>query len=92
MHDDVMVYCCNAACRWSGVVSQTVHPKHQPTYWLCPECGEVVEQVEVEGEQVGQVLSEVQKGYSFQGRVIRPARVRVGVAKQNDGVSKGVGD
>ena len=41
MHEDVMVYCCNAACQWSGVVSQMVHPKHQPTYWLCPECGEV---------------------------------------------------
>ena len=41
MHEDVMVYCCNAACQWSGVVSQVVHPKHQPTYWLCPECGEV---------------------------------------------------
>ena len=41
MHEDVMVYCCNAACQWSGVVSQRVHPKHQPTYWLCPECGEV---------------------------------------------------
>ena len=38
---EVMVYCCNAACQWSGAVSQMVHPKHQPTYWLCPECGEV---------------------------------------------------
>jgi molecular chaperone GrpE len=43
---------------------------------------EAVEQVEVENGKVGQVLSEIQKGYSFQGRVIRPARVRVGVAKQ----------
>ncbi len=41
MHEDVMIYCCNAACQWSGVVSQRVHPKHHPTYWLCPECGEV---------------------------------------------------
>jgi molecular chaperone GrpE len=47
-----------------------------------PHLAEAVEQVEVEGDQVGQVLSELQKGYSFQGRVIRPARVRVGVAKQ----------
>ncbi len=47
-----------------------------------PHLAEAVEQVEVEDEtQVGQVLSEIQKGYSFQGRVIRPARVRVGVAK-----------
>ena len=41
MHEEVMVYCCNAACQWSGVVSHMVHPTHQPTYWLCPECGEV---------------------------------------------------
>ncbi len=47
-----------------------------------PHKAEAVEQVEVEGDQVGHVLSEIQKGYSFQGRVIRPARVRVGVAKQ----------
>jgi molecular chaperone GrpE len=42
---------------------------------------EVVEQLEVEPDQVGQVISELQKGYMFQGRVLRPSRVRVGVAK-----------
>ncbi len=47
-----------------------------------PHVAEAVEQVEVEGDQVGQVLAEIQKGYSFNGRVIRPARVRVGVQKQ----------
>ncbi len=46
-----------------------------------PNVAEAVEQVEVEEGHVGRVLSEIQKGYSFQGRVIRPARVRVGVAK-----------
>lgn len=46
-----------------------------------PHQAEAVEQVEVDDGNVGQVLSEVQRGYSFQGRVIRPARVRVGVAK-----------
>jgi len=47
-----------------------------------PHFAEAVEQVEVDNGQVGQVLSEIQKGYSFQGRVIRPARVRVGSPKQ----------
>jgi molecular chaperone GrpE len=47
-----------------------------------PHFAEAVEQAEVEGDQVGQVLDEIQRGYSFNGRVIRPARVRVGVAKQ----------
>src|SRR6266700_209767 len=42
-----------------------------------PHQAEALEQIEVDGDQVGQVLSELQRGYSFQGRVIRPARVRV---------------
>ena len=46
-----------------------------------PHLAEAVEQVEVDEGQVGQVLAEIQKGYSLNGRVIRPARVRVGVAK-----------
>src|SRR5882724_6619310 len=32
---------------------------------LDPHLAEAVEQTEVEGEQVGQVLAEIQKGYSF---------------------------
>ena len=46
-----------------------------------PHLAEAVEQVEVDEGKVGLVLSEVQKGYRFNGRVIRPARVQVGVAK-----------
>lgn len=49
-----------------------------------PHMAEAVEQVEVENDQVGIVLEEVQKGYRFQGRVIRPSRVRVGVAKKKE--------
>jgi len=47
-----------------------------------PHLAEAVEQEEVDNGRVGQVLAEIQRGYSFQGQVIRPARVRVGVAKQ----------
>lgn len=47
-----------------------------------PHKAEAVEQEVVDDEkQVGKVLAELQKGYSFQGRVLRPARVRVAVAK-----------
>lgn len=53
-----------------------------------PHVAEAVEQVAAEGDQVGQVLSEIQKGYMFQNRVIRPARVRVGVAKESEEASK----
>lgn len=49
-----------------------------------PQTAEVVEQVEVPAEEAGLVLSELQKGYTFQGRVLRPARVRVGVAAKGD--------
>ena len=48
---------------------------------LDPHTAEVVEQVEAPEDQAGRVLSEVQKGYTFHGRVLRPSRVRVGVAK-----------
>ena len=48
-----------------------------------PHLAEAVEQEEVDNGRVGQVLAEIQRGYSFQGRVIRPARVRVGVARES---------
>lgn len=47
-----------------------------------PNLAEAVEQEEVEEDQVGQVVAEIQKGYQFQGRLLRPSRVRVGVAKK----------
>jgi molecular chaperone GrpE len=49
-----------------------------------PLWSEAIEQEEVDGEKVGQVLSELQKGYLFQGRILRPSRVRVGVARKTD--------
>jgi molecular chaperone GrpE len=49
-----------------------------------PHLAEAVEQVEVDEDQVGQVLSEIQRGYHLNGRVIRPARVRVGVSKAKE--------
>jgi molecular chaperone GrpE len=50
-----------------------------------PHNAEVLEQEEVDDEdQVGIVLAELQKGYVFQGRVLRPSRVRVGVAKKEN--------
>jgi molecular chaperone GrpE len=47
---------------------------------LDPNVAEALEQVEVENGQVGIVLSEIQRGYKLQGKILRPARVRVGVA------------
>jgi molecular chaperone GrpE len=47
-----------------------------------PQWAEAVEQEEVDKKKVGQVLAELQKGYLFQGRVLRPGRVRVGVQRK----------
>jgi molecular chaperone GrpE len=49
-----------------------------------PLMAEVLAQEEVEEDKVGQVLEEFQKGYLFHGKVLRPSRVRVGVAKKAD--------
>ncbi len=42
-----------------------------------PNFQEVIEEVEVEGKESGIVLEEVQKGYLINGRLLRPAKVRV---------------
>src|SRR5258708_17303301 len=50
-----------------------------------PELAEALAQQEVDDESlVGIVLDEIQKGYRFQGRVLRPSRVRVRVAKKTE--------
>jgi molecular chaperone GrpE len=49
-----------------------------------PLTSEAMAQQEVDEEQSGQVLEELQKGYRFQGKVLRPSRVRVGVAKKQE--------
>lgn len=42
----IMEYeCCSDKCSWRGNESATVCFKHWPERLLCPECGEVVEQV-----------------------------------------------
>jgi molecular chaperone GrpE len=47
-----------------------------------PQLEEAIEQLEVDEEKVGMVLDELQTGYLFQGKVLRPSRVRVGVQKK----------
>ncbi len=48
------------------------------------ETAEAVDQEEVDANQVGIVLLQHQKGYRFQGRVLRPARVKVGVERKTE--------
>lgn len=42
-----------------------------------PNFHEVVEEVEAEGKESGIVLEEIQKGYTINGRLLRPAKVKI---------------
>ena len=42
-----------------------------------PNFSEAVEQVEVKDKEAGTIVEELQKGYTLQGQVIRPAKVKV---------------
>ena len=49
-----------------------------------PEVHESIGDVESDGEE-GRVAEVIQRGYRFQGKVLRPARVRISVRKQEGG-------
>ena len=42
-----------------------------------PNFHEVVEEVKVEGKEPGTIVEEIQKGYKIDGRLLRPAKVKV---------------
>ncbi len=42
-----------------------------------PNFHEAVEQVEAKDKESGTIIEEIQKGYTLQGKVIRPAKVKV---------------
>ncbi len=42
-----------------------------------PNFAEAVEQVEIEGKEPGIIVEEVEKGYKFKDKIIRPAKVKV---------------
>lgn len=44
-----------------------------------PEYHQAVMQVESEGQEAGIVIEELQKGYTFKGKVIRPSMVKVSI-------------
>lgn len=39
--------CNNEACGWKGPASECVHPKHDPSMVLCPNCRETTEADEI---------------------------------------------
>jgi molecular chaperone GrpE len=64
--------------------AEGIEPIHMTGKPFDPHLAEALDQQEVDDGAVGHVLAELQKGYRFQGRVLRPCRVRVGVAKKKD--------
>lgn len=42
-----------------------------------PNFHEAVEKVEVENKKSGEIIKEIQKGYTLNGKVIRPAKVKI---------------
>lgn len=44
-HPGPKLECCNEDCGWVGPASEAVHPKHDASQVLCPECYEVTEAV-----------------------------------------------
>jgi len=42
-----------------------------------PNFHEVIKEIELKGKESGTIIEEVQKGYLIQGKILRPAKVRV---------------
>ena len=42
-----------------------------------PNFHEALEKIQVENEELGKVIKEIQKGYTLNGKVIRPAKVKI---------------
>src|SRR5579872_475021 len=61
--------------------SEGVEPLHVVGKEFDPHLAEVIDHKQVGNGDVGKVLEEIQKGYSYKGKVLRPSRVRVGVAR-----------
>ncbi len=50
---------------------------------FAPDRHEAIMALEVDPERVGRVLNEIEPGYLFKGKLLRPARVQVGIAAED---------
>ncbi len=57
--------------------SQEVKPIETLGKKFDPQFQEVVEEIEIKNQEPGIVVEEIQKGYLIQGRLLRPAKVKV---------------
>ena len=42
-----------------------------------PELHEAIEEIEVEGQEAGAIVEELQKGYTINGKLLRPSKVKI---------------
>ena len=68
---------------WAGLAKQGVERIDTTEKEFDPNLHHAIERVENSDEAEGMVVGEMQPGYMFQGRVLRPAMVRVSAGRAN---------
>jgi molecular chaperone GrpE len=68
---------------WAGLAKQGVERIDTTGKEFDPNLHHAIERVENSDEVEGMVVGEMQPGYMFQGRVLRPAMVRVSAGRAN---------
>ena len=68
---------------WAGLAKQGVERIDTTGKEFDPSLHHAIERVENSDEAEGMVVGEMQPGYMFQGRVLRPAMVRVSAGRAN---------
>ena len=68
---------------WAGLAKQGVERIDTTGKEFDPNLHHAIERVENSDEAEGMVVGEMQPGYMFQGRVLRPAMVRVSAGRAN---------
>jgi molecular chaperone GrpE len=68
---------------WAGLAKQGVERIDTAGKEFDPNLHHAIERVENSDEAEGMVVGEMQPGYMFQGRVLRPAMVRVSAGRAN---------
>ena len=69
----------------NALISVGVEPVESVGHKFNPEIHEAVDMIETDEENVGMITAEFARGYTFNGRLLRAARVQVGMKSANKG-------
>ena len=69
----------------NALISVGVEPVESVGHKFNPEIHEAVDMIETEEENVGMITAEFARGYTFNGKLLRAARVQVGMKSANKG-------